>query len=298
MSNIATMKSNAQKIGETLMSPAFRKQLSQAMACNEADPKIDRFARVTMMAIQSDPKLLDADRNSLYLACQSAANDRLMPDGKHGKLVVYRAKDGNNWIDKVQWQRMIGGLRVLAGRAGYDLIAEVVYANDTFKHRKGSSPGIDHEPASLGVAAGEIIGFYAIATSFDSGRKYFEVMTKEQVDKVAQTSKSKDREGNLVGPWRDWYDEQGRKTVAKRLFKSLPLFDSEEVDNWIKNDNSEYADIQEATGTEKGPQDITTPSAGRPSALQAVVDSEPESAQATEAEAETVTFTEVKDDIF
>lgn len=272
-------KTQASQISTALMSPQFRKSLSQSMGVREGDKVIDRFARVAMQAIQMDPKLLDADRNSLYLACQAAATDGLMPDGKQGKLVVYNTKDGNQWVNKVQWQRMIGGLRILAAKVGFDLLAEVVYANDHFKVRKGSNPGIDHEPAQLGTEPGDIIGFYAVATSHKTGQKYFEVMSKAQVDKVAQSSKSKDKSGNLVGPWRDWYDEQGRKTVAKRLFKSLPLYDdAESIDNWINQDNAEYQDLPDhapaAASEPVSPSPAARPS--RPSSLQAVVDSAPD----------------------
>lgn len=282
MSNlVAHRRQQALTIGQTLSNPQFRKNLAQSMGVSDKDPVVDRFTRVAMQAIQSDPKLLDADRNSLFLACQSAATDGLMPDGRQGKLVIFNTKDGNNWINKVQWQRMIGGLRVLAARVGFDLLAEVVYANDTFRHRKGSNPGIDHEPGPLGQDPGDIIGFYAVATSHKTGRQYFEVMSKAQVDKVAQTSKSKDRNGNLVGPWRDWYDEQGRKTVAKRLFKSLPLFDdTDKVDSWIRGDNEEF-DLGDEASPPAAEQPATPrASTGRPSSLQAVVDSDPAAQEA------------------
>lgn len=291
MSNVVQYrKEQAGQIGKALMSPQFRTNLAQSMGVRDGDPVVDRFARVAMQAIQSDPKLLDADRNTLYLACQAAATDGLMPDGRQGKLVVYNTKDGNNWISKVQWLRMIGGLRVLTSRAGFDLLAEVVYANDTFKHRKGSNPGIDHEPSPLGSDRGDIIGFYAVATNAKTGRQYFEVMSKDDVDQVAQSSKSKDKQGKLVGPWKDWYSEQGRKTVAKRLFKSLPLYDNaEDVDDWIARDNSEY-DMGVSESEPETPAEPEAPVAksGRPSALQAVVDRAPKEEEPIEGEAEVV----------
>lgn len=271
---VMTVRDHAQVISNTLLSPRFRQQLSQSMQVSEDDPKIARFARVAMLAIQSDPKLLDADRNSLFLACQYAATDRLMPDGKQGKLITYRTKVGNNWVDKVQWMRMIGGLRVLAARAKFDLIAEVVYANDTFKHRKGTNPGIEHDPAPMGQDRGDIIGFYAIATHLETGRQYFETMTKADVDKVKDGTKSKDPQGNVVGPWRDWYSEQGRKTVAKRLFKSLPVEDDEEITNWISRDNEEYQRNPVEAEDDVTEVVVAPTSSKRPSALQRVVDQE------------------------
>ena len=48
-----------------------------------------KFVRVACTAIQTDPKLMDADRTSLYAACTKAAQDGLLPDGREAALVVY-----------------------------------------------------------------------------------------------------------------------------------------------------------------------------------------------------------------
>jgi recombination protein RecT len=282
-----------ESIQKALAHPTMRANLAKSMGVAENDPVISRFERVTMLAVNSDPKLLNADRQSLYLACQAAANDKLMPDGKQGKLVVYSTKEGNAWVDKVQWQRMVGGLRVLAARHNFDLIAEVVHENDTFDEVKGSTPRIEHKPARLGTDRGPVIGFYCVATNWNTGRQYFDVMSVDDVDRIKVRTKSKKTDGTIVGPWSTDYNEMGKKTVAKRLFKSLPLFD-DDIQNFINNDNDEYQQYPQQGATEAPAKADAEPSApkaatARPSALQAVVDAESEDVidvEATEVQAE------------
>ncbi len=239
MSNQLTLRDQAQQIGEIMLSGKFRENLSQSMGVKSDDPVIDRFARVAMRAIQSDPKLLTADRQSLFLACQDAATDGLMPDGRQGKLMIYSTKQGNQWIDKVQWMRMIGGLRTLAADRDFDLIAYPVHEADDFDYQLGGAPRIDHKPAR--GDRGQITEYYAIATHLTTGRQYFEVMSAAEVDGIMGRTKSRDKAGNIVGPWKSDKAEMGRKTVSKRLFKSLPFAeDDEAIQAFIRRDNEEY----------------------------------------------------------
>ncbi len=277
MTNL-TVRDKAQQISTTIMSAPFKSQLAGAMGVPASDPVIDRFARVAMRAVQEDPKLLDADRNSLFLACQAAATDGLMPDGREGKLVTYRTKVNNQWIDKVQWQRMVGGIRKLAAERGFDIIAQTVYAADTFDYEAGTRPHITHKPAVFARDRGDVLGYYAIATRSEDGRQWFEVMSFDEVAAIADRSKSKDQNGNLVGPWKTDRNEMGKKTVVKRMFKSLPLFDSK-LDDLIRRDNSEEFDpIDTPAAQAPEPAAQAHRATTRPSALQAVVDAAPEAA--------------------
>ena len=65
---------------------------------------------------------------------------------------------------------------------------------------------------------GEIIAFYAVAKLKDGGHQ-FEVMWREAVDRIMLSTQS----GGKYGPWKDNYEEMGRKTVIRRLSKYLPL---------------------------------------------------------------------------
>lgn len=211
------------------------------------DVSVDKFTSVVKTALNTNVDLIEADRQSLYNECVRAAQDGLLPDGREGALVIFKVNKGTQsspkWVKTVKWMPMIGGLRKKAAKHGYDLIAQVIYANDRFDFQLGDDPKIVHTPTPLNEKAGEIVGAYAIATELKSGRKYREVMSKIEIDDVRSVSKSKDS-----GPWVTWYSEQARKTVCRRLFKQLPFYMEDDIQKIISTDNEDYQFTD--TGTE------------------------------------------------
>lgn len=215
------------KFAQVIKSEEYQAKFA-AMLPSDVSP--DRFTAVVLRAVQEDPNLLkpETDKASLFLACQRAAQDGLLPDKREGALVMY----GN----KVQWQPMIGGLRKRLAEAGFDLRAEVVYENDAFDYELGDDPRITHKAPPLGQDRGKVIGAYAIATNLETGDKYREVMDVAALDAVAAVS----RAGNS-GPWKGPFKpEMQRKTVARRLIKSLPI-DDRRLADVIARDNEQYA---------------------------------------------------------
>jgi recombination protein RecT len=232
---LTTPREEAGKFAMTIRSPEYQAKF-KAMLPKDVDA--DRFTAVVLRAVQEDPNLLRSttDKASLFLACQRAAQDGLMPDKREGALVMY----GN----QVQWQPMIGGLRKVLAGAGFDLRAECVYANDTFDYDLGDTPSLTHRPAPLGTPRGDLIGAYAVATNMTTGEKYREVMSLDELNAVANVS----RAGNS-GPWKGPFKgEMYRKTVAKRLKKSLPI-DDRRLQDIIDRDNEQF-DLTRANAPE------------------------------------------------
>lgn len=181
-----------------------------------------RFRAVALRAVQEDPALMHVDdKMSLFLACQRAAADGLMPDKREGALVVFRRKQGDNWMTGVQWMPMIGGIRKRVAKCGFDLQAKVIHKGDHFEYQEGDDPKIVHIPAKLGTDRGPMIGAYAIARDFKTGAVYREVMDAAAIEKVKRCAKT-------PTVWNAWPEEQWRKTVARRLSKSLPIGDETE----------------------------------------------------------------------
>lgn len=211
-----------------------------------SDVSIERFTSVVVRAVQEDPDLLQADRRSLMLAAQRAAQDGLIPDKRQGAFVVYNTKGADGqWRKAVQWQPMIQGLRKLLANHGFDLRAELVYSEDHFEYELGDNPKLTHIPAPLGTHRGDLIGAYAIATGED-GRKYREVMDVEELMAVKALSKSSG------GPWAKFEAEMHRKTPAKRLFKYLPLPDDDErLHRMIRHDNEQFESEPESSPAAK-----------------------------------------------
>ena len=221
-----TTRTATSQFVDVIRSPDYQ---SKFAAMLPGDVSIAKFTEVVLRAVQEDPNLLlpSTDKPSLFLACQRAASDGLLPDKREGALVMY----GN----KVQWQPMIGGLRKRLVEHGFDLRAEVVYENDTFDYDLGDNPGITHKPPAFGAERGKVIGAYAIASHTD-GRKYREVMSLQELDDVASISRA-----GKSGPWHGPFkNEMRKKTVARRLIKSLPI-DDRRLQDIIERDNEQYA---------------------------------------------------------
>lgn len=192
----------------TITTPEFKQKLAQALPPG-VDP--DRFVRVTLTAIQQNPGIAKGDRQSLYNSVIRCAQDGLLPDGKRAALVMFG--------QAVQYMPMIGGLREILANHGIILATGVVHKNDTFEYELGVEPTMSHKPAPLDQDRGEAIGAWAQAKDA-AGNLYLEVMGKQDIEQVRSVSRAKN--GDL---WVKWWGEAARKTVGRRLFKSLPLAD-------------------------------------------------------------------------
>jgi recombination protein RecT len=186
---------------------------------------VERFARVVMTAVGSNPDLLRADRGSLLEASLKAAQDGLLPDGRDGALVIYG--------QKVQWMPMIAGILKKVRNSGelLSISAYVAHEKDKFFYRLGDDETIEHEPFLDGDPGKPRI-VYAVAKTKDGGT-YREVMTVGEVEKVRSVSKAKN-----AGPWTQWWGEMARKTVLRRLAKRLPM--STDLDDVIRRDDALY----------------------------------------------------------
>jgi recombination protein RecT len=171
---------------------------------------VEKFKRVLLTAVQQTPALQNADRKSLFLACQRAASDGLLPDGREAALVMFK----NN----VQYMPMIAGILKKIRNSGElsTIAAHVVHRNDKFRYVLGDDERIEHEPF-MGDDRGEAVAVYAVAKTKDGGI-YREVMSKVEVEKVRAVSRA-----SGAGPWSQWWGEMARKTVLRRLSKRLPM---------------------------------------------------------------------------
>jgi recombination protein RecT len=199
---------------------ALRSQLearsAQYQAALPSTIPAERFQRVVLTAVTQNPDLLQVHRGSLLLACMKAAQDGLLPDGREAALVVYRDKSKGKIA---QYLAMVAGIRKLVLQSGEVAVFEqhIVHENDIFDVRFGDDPHIDHRPMISGER-GRPVAVYSVATMKAGGYKSFDVMTMADVDKVRSVSRSGDS-----GPWKTWYEEMAKKTIAKRHAKMLPL---------------------------------------------------------------------------
>lgn len=201
----------------------------------------EKFQRTVLTAAQTNPDLLNCDRQSFLNACMKAAQDGVLPDGREGVLVQFntRQKIDGQWmtVKLVQYMIMVYGLRKKILQSGEitDIFASVVYRQEIdagrFIYEEGSERMLRHKPlldASFDPKDEDIALVYSVAT-FKDGSKSFEVMRRSEINKVreaSQTGATTDRNGNpseAKGPWVDWFSEMAKKTVIRRHSKSLPM---------------------------------------------------------------------------
>lgn len=179
----------------------------------------DRLMKTALGAIRTTPQLQECTTASLFGALVQAASLGLecnTPLG-HAYLVPF----WNKKMNRRDVQLIIGyrGYIDLARRSGevVNIDARVVYERDEFRPELGTDPKIIHRP-DYTSDRGEIVAFYAVA-HMKGGGQSFDIMSKAEVDRIMKGTQSKGE----YGPWRDNYEEQGRKTPVRRLAKYLPL---------------------------------------------------------------------------
>ena len=189
------------------------------------------FRSCFVTAVQRNWRLLEADRESLWLALQDCALAGLRPDGKEAALVIFgddsQDEEGNrvastaNAKKKVQLLPMVWGLTRLVHNTGLvaDIRARCVYKGEHFRHweedglehyeyRREVDPDFDDDPS-------KIIGAFAVI-QFKDGSFKMDFMSRRQIERRRAVSRAK------KGPWGPWYDEQAMKTVLKHVMKGAP----------------------------------------------------------------------------
>jgi recombination protein RecT len=172
----------------------------------------EKLTKVALVAIGKSPDLLDCDSHSILQCVMTAAQLGLDCSGVLGSAYLVPFKGKATLIIGYR------GLIDLARRSGeIDTIeAHVVREKDDFEIAFGLEPKLVHVP-NLSADPGAAIIFYAIARLKDGGRQV-EVMTRAEVDAIRKRSRA-----SASGPWVTDYDEMGKKTVIRRLTKTLPL---------------------------------------------------------------------------
>ena len=209
-----------------------------------------RFMRTVVNTVSTHPqsdRLLKANRQSLFSACQKAAGDGLLIDGRESTLVVFRDKKART--ENVSYIPMVQGLVKLARNSGEiaNIVCEVIYSNDQFRYR----PGIDKEPTfdpDWFGDRGKPVGAYATVTTKD-GEKIARVLPEKRIMDIARSGHNTDQfiPGKGIN-----FEEWWRKTAIKNVLKYAPK--STELESALSSDNTtsfEIPDYEEPVKTEK-----------------------------------------------
>lgn len=186
-------------------SPAFQMALGKNI-----DP--DRFVRVAMTTIRTNPKLQECKPASILASLMHCAQLSLEPGPLgHAYLVPF----GKECTLIPGYQ----GLIELAHRSGkvLNIYAECVHENDHFLQVLGTDRRIEHTPPKFGEKRGDIIGVYAVAKLAGGADPQFVVLT--QADVEFYRSKSRGRDSMA---WKDHWDAMAKKTAVRQLAKWIP----------------------------------------------------------------------------
>ena len=176
----------------------------------------ERFTRMVLSAISTNPKLGDCTPQSFLGAMMTAAQLGVEPNTALGQayIIPYR----NKGVMEASFQLGYKGIIDLAYRSGDVSIiqAQTVYENDTFDYELGLDPKLKHIPAVKD--RGNATHYYAIFKTKDGGYG-FEVMS--MADVLYHAKRYSKSYGS--GPWQTNFDEMAKKTVLKRCLKYAPL---------------------------------------------------------------------------
>ena len=200
----------------------------------------ERFKRVLITAVSTNPDLLYANRRSLFTSAMKCATDGLIPDGREAVLVKYSTEvkqrdpstglDVKRRMDMISYMPMIAGIRKRLRNSGEvtSATAEAVFANDKFRYSLGDNPFIEHEPAPFGQPRGEVVGAYAIIR-LANGEVVRDIIDRATIE-VAR------HQGNAPNSlmWMKFYWEGAKKTVLKRASKQAPF--SADLDRLLHRD--------------------------------------------------------------
>jgi recombination protein RecT len=200
----------------------------------------ERMLRILMTEMRRNPELNKCTTQSVLGSIMHASQLGLEIGALLGQgyLVPY-----NRCIDKQskryakECQFIIGyrGMIELARRSGNitSLIAHAIFENDFFEFQYGLNEKLNHVPVPTN--RGNFIGAYAYATITGGGHA-FGVMFKDEIEMVRKFSKTAN-----AGPWVNHYEEMGKKTIVRRLFKFLPI-STEIYENIVREELQEIND--------------------------------------------------------
>lgn len=178
----------------------------------------ERFTRITLSALSTNPQLAETTPSSFLGAMMTAAQLGMEPNTPLGQayLIPFRNKG------KLECQFQLGykGVIDLVYRSGEISViqAHTVYENDVFEYELGLEPKLKHIPAKSDK--GEPIFFYAMFKTKDGGYG-FEVMSVEDVR--AHAKKYSQSFSGAYSPWTKNFEEMAKKTVLKKALKYAPI---------------------------------------------------------------------------
>ncbi|MGV0738194.1 recombination protein RecT [Mycobacterium syngnathidarum] len=204
-----------------------------------------QLIRDVMTCMQQTPKLAQCDIPSVLGSAMTCAQLGLRPGvGALGQAWILPFYD-----NKTRGQRA----QLIIGYKGYvelghrsdriaSLHSRIVYANDLFDVEYGAAEDKWLHKPCLDGERGDAKLFYAVGRLANGGYSLTDPMTVADMEKHRDKfAMAKNRDGQIVGPWRDHFEAMGQKTMLLRLMALMPK--STELQRAMDNDGSVRVDL-------------------------------------------------------
>src|SRR5208337_4246225 len=159
---------------------------------------VERFVKMTRMAVMRNPDLLKCNRKSLFLSLLWCAEKSLEPGVEDGVWLI-------PFKGVVQPITAYKGLikRAIDTESVKDVQPYAIYQNDEFEYTLGTDPQIVHKPPKIGLERGDLIGAYLVVTMPDGDKRFSPPLDKASIEKARNAGAAwKAKPG--TGPWHDW----------------------------------------------------------------------------------------------
>lgn len=202
----------------------------------------ERLIQVVSMINFRTPKLQQCAPSSIFAAVIQASTLGLDLAPSLGEAYLIPRKNRDKDVMECHFQPGYRGLAKLARQSGgcTYIKAMLVHERDVFAYRYTPDLVFEHAP-HLGMGRGAVTHCYAVA-KLATGEHLIEVMTTEEIGAIHHRSESfltaQRYNKQESGPWVSDWGEMAKKTVTKRLCKSLSM--SPELADAIEADNAEY----------------------------------------------------------
>lgn len=205
------------KIGDDIVRLETQFQMAMPKGVEAA-----QLVRDALTMLRHTPKLAKCEPATVYGALMTCAQLGLRP-GVLGHAWVLPFYDKRARAFKAQLVIGYQGLVDLAHRSGKvaSLIARTVFANDVFDLDYGLNDNLIHRP-HMGGDRGKPIGYYAIVKLNTGGHAFIFMSHHEMQIWRDDHAMARDKNGNVIGPWRDNFEAMAHKTCVLRLAKWMP----------------------------------------------------------------------------
>lgn len=212
-----------QQLQSPVMMGEFKKALPMTVKFSP-----EQFVRIAITVLRNNQKLAQCSPTSILGGIMTAAQLGLSLEPSLGQSFLVPFWNGKDKCMECQFQIGYKGYVNLGYRAGMRMIqAHAVFEGDEFDCEYGLQPMLIHRPlAANRTDVKKLIATYAVGI-LPSGEKIFEVMNRDELAYIREKTKSRNKEGEITGPWVTDPIPMFVKIPIRKLTKWFPTSDTE-----------------------------------------------------------------------